>query len=123
MKKAYATGKIHACKYYPAGATTNSDFGVSDVRKTYSAIKAMEEIGMKLLIHSEVARPDIDIFDREKVFIDEIIRPLVAQFPNLKIVMEHISTADSVEFVKSTPPNVAASITCHHLLFNRCDRE
>jgi len=119
IKKAKESGKIFACKYYPAGATTNSEFGVSDVKKAYPAIKAMAEHGLLLLIHSEVSRPEIDIFDREKIFIDEVIKPLVADFPNLQIVMEHISTSNGVEYVKSAPDNVAASITCHHLLYNR----
>ena len=119
IKKAHATGYIQACKYYPAGATTNSDAGVTDVKKTYPALQAMEELGMILCIHSEVSTPTIDIFDREPVFINEIIKPLVKDMPGLKIVMEHISTREAVDYVKKAPPNVAASITCHHLLYNR----
>lgn len=117
--KAYATGYIKACKYYPAGATTNSDAGVTDAKKTYPALRKMAELGMVLCIHSEVSTPTIDIFDREPVFIEEIIKPLVQDMPTLKIVMEHISTKEAVDYVTSAPPNVKASITCHHLLYNR----
>lgn len=119
IRKAHATGKIYACKYYPAGATTNSDAGVTDVKKTYPALEAMAEVGMVLCIHSEVSTPTIDIFDREPAFIDEIIKPLVRDMPTLKIVMEHISTREAVEYVKGAPSNLAATITCHHLLYNR----
>ncbi|KAL7527101.1 hypothetical protein ACHAWF_002040 [Thalassiosira exigua] len=119
IRKAHATGLIQACKYYPAGATTNSDAGVTDVKKTYPALRAMEEVGMVLCIHSEVSTPGVDIFDREKTFIDEIIKPLVRDLPGLKVVMEHISTKEAVEYVKGASDNVRASITCHHLLFNR----
>lgn len=118
IRKAHATGKIVACKYYPAGATTNSDFGVSDVANTYPALEAMAEVGMILCIHSEVT--DADIFEREPIFIERIMKPLVAKFPTLNIVMEHISTAEAVDYVTNhAPANVKASITCHHLLFNR----
>ena len=119
IKKAKETGFIKACKYYPAGATTNSDFGVSDLNKVYPALRAMEEVGMMLCIHSEVSRDEIDIFDREAVFIEEVMKPLLRDFKNLKMVMEHISTARAVEFVKNGPDNLCASITCHHLLYNR----
>ena len=119
IKKAHDTGFIYAAKYYPAGATTNSDFGVTDVKKTYPALRAMAECGMVLCIHSEVSRGEIDIFDREKVFIDEVMKPLVNDFPDLKIVMEHISTNTAVEYVMNAPDNVKATITCHHLLYNR----
>lgn len=119
IMKAHATGYVKACKYYPAGATTNSDAGVTDVKKTYPALRAMEEVGMVLCIHSEVSTPGIDIFDREPTFIEQIIKPLVQDMPNLKIVMEHISTKEAVDYVLSAPDNVKASITCHHLLYNR----
>ena len=119
IRKAHETGYIKACKYYPAGATTNSDAGVTDVRKTYPALRTMAEVGMILCIHSEVSTPGIDIFDREPIFIEEIIKPLVKDMPNLKIVMEHISTAEAVNYVLSAPSNVKATITCHHLLYNR----
>ncbi|KAL9181676.1 hypothetical protein ACHAXT_012019 [Thalassiosira profunda] len=119
IAKAYATGHIKACKYYPAGATTNSDAGVTDVKKTYPALRKMAELGMMLCIHSEVSTPGIDIFDREPTFIEEIIKPLVKDMPDLKITMEHISTKEAVHYVNSAPDNVKASITCHHLLYNR----
>jgi dihydroorotase len=117
IRKAHATGKIVACKYYPAGATTNSDYGVTDVKKTYPALAAMQEVGMLLLIHSEVTHADI--FDREPVFIEEVMKPLMRDFPTLKIVMEHISTEQAVDYVLSAPDNVKATITCHHLIYNR----
>jgi len=117
IRKAHATGLIVACKYYPAGATTNSDSGVSNVENTYAALEAMEEVGMLLLIHSEVTHGDI--FDREPMFIEEVMKPLVAKFPTLKIVMEHISTEEAVNYVLSAPDNIKATITCHHLLLNR----
>mmetsp|Transcript_6037 Transcript_6037/g.9289 ORF Transcript_6037/g.9289 Transcript_6037/m.9289 type:complete len:351 (-) Transcript_6037:238-1290(-) len=117
IKKAYATGLIVAVKYYPAGATTNSDFGVSDFKRVYPVFKAMEEVGMKLCIHSEVTHGDI--FDREPIFIDEILKPIVKDFPKLKVIMEHISTKEAVEYVLEASDNVRASITCHHLLYNR----
>ncbi len=119
IKKAKDTGFIKACKYYPAGATTNSDYGVTDLKKVYPALRAMEEVGLVLCIHSEVSRHDIDIFDREEVFIQEVMIPLVRDFKDLRIVMEHISTDKAVEFVKNGPENLCASITCHHLLYNR----
>jgi dihydroorotase len=120
IRKAYQTGHIQACKYYPAGATTNSDFGVTDVRKTYPALKAMEEVGMILCIHSEVSHDTVDIFDREKVFLDTVMSPLLLDFPNLKIVMEHISTKEAVDYVTNSHHSfLKASITPHHLLYNR----
>jgi dihydroorotase len=117
--KAKETGFIKACKYYPAGATTNSDFGVTSLQKVYPALRAMEEVNMVLCIHSEVSRSEIDIFDREEVFIQEVMVPLVRDFQKLKIVMEHISTYKAVEYVKQGPENLCASITPHHLLYNR----
>ena len=116
VRKAQKAGVV-ACKYYPAGATTNSDFGVSNVKHTYPALEAMSEVGMMLCIHSEVTHADI--FEREPVFIEEVMKPLVDKFTNLKIVMEHISTKEAVDYVMSAPDNVKASITCHHLLYNR----
>lgn len=120
--KASATNVIYACKYYPAGATTNSDEGVTDITKLYPTLRAMAEVGMVLCIHSEVSSPSsIDIFDREKEFIERVLIPLVHDMPSsLKIVMEHISTKEAVEYItNSAPSNVAATITCHHLLYNR----
>ncbi len=119
IKKAKETGFIHAVKYYPAGATTNSDFGVTSLEKVIPALRAMEECGLVLCIHSEVSRSEIDIFDREAVFIDEVMKPILRDFTKLTIVMEHISTASAVEFVKAGPPNLAATITAHHLIYNR----
>jgi len=118
VEEAFATGKIVACKFYPAGATTNSDSGVSDVSNVYPAIAKMAEIGMILCIHSEVTHGDI--FEREPAFINEVMKPLVERFPTLKIVMEHISTKEAVEYIMhEAPDNVRASVTVHHLLFNR----
>lgn len=117
--KAKATGKIVAAKLYPAGATTNSDSGVTSVKNIYPVLKAMQEVGMLLLVHGEVTDSSIDIFDREKVFLDTILGDVVNDFPELKIVLEHITTKDAVEFVVNAPSNVAATITAHHLLYNR----
>ena len=112
---------IRGFKYYPAGATTNSDHGVTDITKCHAVIERMLHYGMILCIHSEVSRGGVDIFDREKVFIAEVMTPLIARFPTLKIVMEHISTSQGVDFVSSLPAGspVVASITPHHLLYNR----
>lgn len=114
-----ASGKIHAVKYYPAGATTNSDSGVTDISRCSAAIAAMERTGMPLLVHGEVTDPAVDIFDREKVFIDRVLMPVIRQFPGLRVVFEHITTAEAVGFVTDAPENVAATITAHHLLLNR----
>lgn len=119
IKKAKATGKIFAAKLYPAGATTNSDSGVTSVKNIYPVLNAMQEVGMLLLVHGEVTDSSIDIFDREKVFLDTILGDVVADFPELKIVLEHITTKDAVEFVENASDNVAATITAHHLLYNR----
>ena len=119
--KAKASGFVHALKYYPAGATTNSENGVTDIDKVSAVLETMAEIGMPLLIHGEVTDARIDIFDREKVFIDQILKPLISRFTSLKIVLEHITTAHAVEFVKSTAGQVGATVTAHHLLYNRTD--
>jgi dihydroorotase len=119
IRKAHASGIVHAIKYYPAGATTNSDNGVTSIDKVYPAIETMAELGMPLLFHGEVTDPAIDIFDREAVFIDSILQPLLQRYPNLKLVLEHITTAGAVQFVKAQPGNVGATITAHHLLLNR----
>jgi dihydroorotase len=119
--KAAASGFVKAVKYYPAGATTNSDAGVTDIRKCSGALQAMAEAGMPLLVHGETTDPQVDIFDREKVFIDRTLIPLVERLPALKVVMEHITTRDAVRFVLDAPGNVAATITAHHLLHNRSD--
>ncbi|PUA30668.1 MAG: dihydroorotase [Cellvibrio sp. 79] len=118
IAKAKAAG-ITACKLYPAGATTNSASGVTDLQKIYPVLEAMEKAGMHFLLHGEVTDSAIDIFDREKVFLDRTFSQVVKSFPNLKMVLEHITTADAAEFVAAAPANVAATITAHHLLYNR----
>jgi len=110
---------LPAAKLYPAGATTNSDAGVSDVRKIYPTLEAMQKQGMLLLVHGEVTDGEIDIFDREAVFIDRVLQPLRRDFPELKIVFEHITTKDAADFVASSDAHTAATITAHHLLYNR----
>lgn len=119
IKEAKASGHVYACKLYPAGATTNSDSGVTDIKKIYPALKEMSSQGILLLVHSEVTDQDIDIFDREAVFIERHLRSLVTEFPQLKVVMEHVTTKAAVDFVLSCGSNVAATITAHHMLYNR----
>lgn len=119
IAKAKQSGFVHAVKYYPAGATTNSDSGVTDMHKAYPAIAAMEEHGVPLLLHGEVTDAEVDVFDREAVFIDRYLIKLMHDFPRLKIVLEHITTKQAAEFVKNAPANVAATVTAHHLLYNR----
>ena len=121
ITEAKASGLVHACKLYPAGATTNSHSGVTDIQKINPVIAAMEKAGMPLLLHGEVTDNHIDIFDREAVFINRTLQALVRDFPALKIVLEHITTKDAADFVSSAPNNVAATITAHHLLLNRND--
>ena len=117
--EAKESGLVFAAKLYPAGATTNSSSGVTDIAKMKDVFNAMQSVGMPLLIHGEVTTNDIDIFDREQVFIDTILSPLVANYSDLKIVLEHITTKNAVDFVKQANSNVAATITVHHLLYNR----
>jgi dihydroorotase len=119
ITRAKASGEIVAVKYYPAGATTNSDAGVTDISNTWSTLEVMEEAGMPLLVHGEVTDPAVDVFDREAVFIETLLEPLVARFPKLKVVLEHVTTRQGVEFVRSAPDTIAATITAHHLLLNR----
>jgi dihydroorotase len=119
IQAAKASGHVYAVKYYPAGATTNSDSGVTDIRKAYAAIAAMQDAGLPLLLHGEVTDGDIDIFDREAVFIERHLVPLLRDFPGLKVVLEHITTRQAAEFVASASNHVAATITAHHLLYNR----
>ena len=119
IRRARASGFVHAVKYYPAGATTNSDSGVTELTKAYEAIAMMEEVGMPLLLHGEVVDPDVDVFDREAVFIERHLMRLMKDFPRLKIVLEHITTRQAAEFVAAAPAHVAATITAHHLLYNR----
>lgn len=116
---AHASGLIKAVKLYPAGATTNSDSGVTDITLCDAAIGAMARLGMPLLVHGEVTDAEIDIFDREAVFIERVMKPLLARHPGLKVVFEHITTADAARFVAGASANVAATITAHHLLYNR----
>lgn len=113
------SGFVHAVKYYPAGATTNSDAGVTDLKKCAATLAQMEKLGVPLLVHGEVTDPAVDIFDREAVFIDRVLAPLLRDFPALKVVLEHITTADGAQFVEDAGANVAATITAHHLLLNR----
>jgi dihydroorotase len=110
---------IVGVKLYPAGATTNSDAGVTDMRKTYATLEAMQRVGMPLLVHGEVTSPDIDLFDREAVFIDTQLIPLRRDFPALKVVFEHITTREAAQYVQDAQGAIAASITAHHLLYNR----
>ncbi|WVT85777.1 dihydroorotase [Dechloromonas sp. ZY10] len=119
IAKAAASGFVKAVKLYPAGATTNSDAGLTAIEKAYDTLAEMERVGLPLLVHGEVTDPQIDLFDREKVFIDTVLLPLTQRFPKLKVVMEHITTKDAAEFVAAAPSTVAATITAHHLLYNR----
>lgn len=115
----FERGVFTACKLYPAGATTNSAAGVTDVHNIRSVLERMQKIGMPLLVHGEVTSPDIDIFDREAVFLETILAPLLRDFPALKVVLEHITTADSVQFIQAAGPTLAATITPHHLRIDR----
>ena len=119
IRTAKKSGVIHAVKYYPAGATTNSDAGVTDMRKAYPALEEMQRCGMLLLVHGEVTDPAVDVFDRESVFIARVLQPLLRDLPGLRVVFEHITTADAAQFVTEATDNVAATITAHHLLYNR----
>ncbi|MBN8507585.1 MAG: dihydroorotase [Burkholderiales bacterium] len=110
---------IVAVKLYPAGATTNSDAGVTDIRKTFAALEAMQREGLRLLVHGEVTDPAVDVFDREAVFIERVLDPLRRDFPALKVVFEHITTQDAAQYVAAAGANLAATITAHHLLYNR----
>ncbi|NRB39593.1 MAG: dihydroorotase [Pseudomonadales bacterium] len=121
IHEAHQSGLVKAVKLYPAGATTNSDSGVTDILACGDVFAAMQEVDMPLLVHGEVTDHHIDIFDREAEFIERILTPLTQQFPELRVVLEHITTAQAVEFVKQAPANIAATITAHHLLFNRND--
>ena len=119
IAQAAASGFVKAVKLYPAGATTNSDAGLTAIEKAYATLAEMERVGLPLLVHGEVTDPQIDLFDREKAFIDSVLLPLIQRFPKLKVVMEHITTKDAAEFVAAAPSTVAATITAHHLLYNR----
>ena len=119
IDRARAAGFIHGVKLYPAGATTHSDAGVSDIKQVYALLAHMEKVGMRLLIHGESIQPDVDVFDRESHFIDTVLEPLLERFPRLSVVLEHITTARAVEFIRGVRPGVAATITPQHLLHNR----
>jgi len=119
INRAARAGHVRAVKLYPAGATTHSDAGVTDIRKTYAVLARMEELGMPLLVHGETARADVDVFDREAAFIDAVLGPLLERFQKLKVVFEHITTARAAEFVAAARAGVAATITPQHLLHNR----
>lgn len=121
IDRAVASGYVHAVKYYPAGATTNSDSGVTDIKKVYPVLERMQKLGLPLLLHGEVTDSHIDIFDREAVFIERTLSPLCAQFPDLKVVLEHITTEQGATFVTNSGDNIAATITPQHLLCNRND--
>lgn len=116
---ALASGFVHGVKLYPAGATTNSDAGVTDLKKCRATLARMEALGLPLLVHGEVTDPAVDVFDREAVFIDTVLTPLLKDFPGLKVVLEHITTKEGAEFVAEAGANIAATITAHHLLLNR----
>ena len=119
LARGYADGVWVAAKLYPAGATTNSASGVTDIRNIYPALERMQDVGMIFCVHGEVTDPDVDVFDREAVFIDRVLTPLVRDFPALKIILEHITTKDAAEFVAAAPANVAATVTPQHLHLNR----
>jgi dihydroorotase len=119
IMRAKVSGRVHGVKLYPAGATTHSDEGVTRLSRCFHALEKMQDIGMPLLVHGEVTDPEVDVFDREKAFIEQVLGPLVDRFPSLKIVLEHVTTRDAVQYVEITGPNIAATITAHHLLMNR----
>lgn len=119
IDRARESGFVHAVKLYPAGATTNSDAGVTGIDKVRAVLERMEKIGLVLCVHGEVTHADVDIFDRECVFIDRVLAPLAADYPALRIVFEHITTREAVQFVSEAGPNIGATVTAHHLLLNR----
>ncbi len=119
IKKAKGSSLVHAVKYYPAGATTHSDSGVTDLKHVYRVLEQLSQHGMPLLVHGEVTDPDIDVFEREKIFIDRKLTPLVKDFPELRIVFEHITTKHAVDYVRQASTNIGATITPHHLVYNR----
>lgn len=119
IDRACESGFVRAVKLYPAGATTNSDAGVTGIEKVFPVLERMQAVGLALCVHGEVTDPDVDVFDRERAFIDRVMVPLAARFPALRVVFEHITTADAVQFVNAAGGHVAATITAHHLLLNR----
>ena len=116
---AKTSGRVHAVKYYPAGATTNSDSGVTRLEHCFGALEAMEKTGLPLLLHGEVTDPEVDVFDREQAFIDTVLPQITQRFAGLRLVLEHVTTREAVQYVAAAPANVAATITAHHLLMNR----
>jgi dihydroorotase len=121
ITKAKASGHVHAVKYYPAGATTNSDSGVTAIEKTDDVLRAMQDTGMPLLVHGESTAADVDVFDRERVFIEQTLAPLCERLPDLRIVFEHVTTSHAIEFVRAAGQRIAATITPQHILLNRND--
>jgi dihydroorotase len=119
ISRAKLSGRVFGVKLYPAGATTHSDEGVTRLSRCFHALEKMQEFGMPLLVHGESTDPAIDVFDREQVFLEEVLGPLLERFPGLKVVLEHITTREAAQYVEVTGPNVAATITAHHLLLNR----
>ena len=119
LAAAQQDGLVKAVKYYPAGATTNSDAGVTGIERAWPALEAMQTLGLPLLVHGEVTDPAVDIFDREAVFIEQVLSPLLERLPDLRLVLEHVTTRQGVDFVRSAGPNVAGTLTAHHLLLNR----
>ncbi|MDH4192272.1 MAG: dihydroorotase, partial [Betaproteobacteria bacterium] len=119
IARAKHSGHVHGVKLYPAGATTHSDAGVTRLSRCFHALEKMQELGIPLLVHGESTDPVVDVFDRERAFIEETLGPLVERFPELKVVLEHITTRDAVHYVELTGPHIAATITAHHLLLNR----
>lgn len=119
IRRARSSGFVHAAKLYPAGATTNSDAGVTAIEKVYPVLEAMEACGLVLCVHGEVTHADVDVFDRERVFVDRTLAPLAARFPDLRIVLEHITTEEAAQFVIAGNERMGATITAHHLLLNR----
>jgi len=117
--RARASGVVHGVKLYPAGATTNSDSGVTDVRRCAAALEAMQREGVPLLVHGEVTHGEVDVFDRERVFLDKVMQPLRRDFPALKVVFEHITTKEAAQYVAASDVHTAATVTAHHLLYNR----
>ena len=116
---AKASGVVYGVKYYPAGATTHSDLGVTDIARCYATLDEMQRVGMPLLVHGESTDLEVDVFDRERVFIDQVLFPITQRFPQLRVVMEHITTQEAVDFVRATAGHIAATVTPHHLLLNR----
>src|SRR6267142_2888230 len=119
IARAKRSGFVYGVKYYPAGATTNSDSGVTRLERAHPALEAMQEHDLPLLVHGEVTTPGVDVFDRERVFLETVLADLVRRFPRLRVVVEHVTTREAVDFVLTGGPGIAATITAHHLLYNR----